>query len=132
MLITQVSFGQFQVNSKINFHPTMLLPAHFNTLDLKPFTGIASEFDIKNPYTTLITLKDKDHVYYQMVIQTSFMGNLQYAGMSLNMWMLFNKSNKPMFAFQNCMKSISDIFNFAYPIDQLTDCIVARLNYCDQ
>lgn len=132
LLISQLTYGQFYVNNKMNFHPDMLLPNHFTSLDLRPYTGQASDFDLKNPYTTLITLKDARNNSYQMVVQTSFLGNVQYAGFSMNLWMLFNSNTKPMFGFQNCMTKMNDIFNFAYPIDQLTECVVSRLNYCNQ
>lgn len=120
--------AQFYVNNKVTFQPELILPAHYTAIDLKPYIGVSGLFDARNPYTTLISIKDERHQTYQMIVQTGFLGNLQYAGVSSNLWMHFNKSNKPMFAFRACMNRLNNLFNFASPADHLTDCVIQRLN----
>lgn len=120
--------AQFYVSSTNTFSPEFVLSAHYNPIDLKPFTGAMVPFNTANPYTTLVSIKDERNNTYQMIIQTGFLGNLQYAGLSTNLWMQFNHPKKSMHVFKNCMNRLNDLFSFASPSDHLTSCVLKRLN----
>jgi hypothetical protein len=128
LLMSNTLYAQFYVSSTNTFQPEFVLPAHFNTIDLKPYTGAGVAFDANNPYTTMVSIKDERNNGYQLIIQTGFLGNLQYAGMSTNLWTHFNHPKKSMYGFRNCMNRLNDLFSFASPAEHLTGCVLKRLN----
>ncbi|HRN78797.1 MAG TPA: hypothetical protein PKY29_02240 [Ferruginibacter sp.] len=128
LLLNNAVHAQFYVSSKSTFQPEYVLAANYNPIDLKPYIGVSLPFDAGNPYTTMVSIKDERNNTYQMIIQTGFLGNLQYAGMSTNLWMPFNNPKKPPYGFRNCMNRLNDLFSFASPADHVTGCVIQRLN----
>lgn len=87
-------------------------------------------FDMNNPYTLLQQLTDEKGNNFHILLQTDFLGKLVYLAISNNLSALFNRKDRPMIFFQNCMKEMNHYVLSVQVTAAAVNCIVDRLNYC--
>jgi hypothetical protein len=129
-MICWVGKAQFIIQNRVTYNPEWILPSHFQPVNIEYITGMATSFDKQNPYTTLISIRDEHQNVYQLLVQTDFLGNLVYAGISPNLWATFYNEDKPLSGFLNCIRGVKDMFVIKESVTLLSECVIDRLNYC--
>ena len=92
----------------------------------------ANVFDINNTDTHLQVLIDNTGKKYHILLQTNFMGKVTYLSISNNLVPIFNKKEKPMFMFENCIQDLNTSISQNQNIETALSCIVGRLEYCSK
>lgn len=114
---SQIIFGNYFV---INLQPEMIA-------DPK-----ANRFDINNTDTHLQVLIDNNGKKYHILLQTNFMGKVTFLSISNNLSVIFNKKEKPMFIFANCIQDLNTYISSSQNIETALNCVIARLEYCSK
>lgn len=89
-----------------------------------------NRFDKSNLYTYLQLIHDDGGRDYQVLFQVSFQGKILFLAYSNNLAGIFNKADKPMNVFVNCIKTVNDHLSQIQNTEAAIRCIIERLNYC--
>jgi len=92
----------------------------------------ANLFDINNADTHLQVLIDNTGKKYHVLLQTNFMGKVTYLSISNNLVPNFNKKEKPMFLFENCIQDLNTSISQNQNIETALSCVIGRLEYCSK
>ncbi len=92
----------------------------------------ANQFDINNADTRLQILIDNTGKKYHILLQTNFMGKVTFLSISNNLSTLFNKKERPMFVFENCIQDLNTSISQNQNIETALSCVIGRLEYCSK
>lgn len=113
--------------------PMQVLMENYTIISLRIENEHAADgnrFDRTNPYTYLQLLYDESGKGYQIIFQVSFSGKILLLAYSNNLSALFNKMDKPLNIFSNCIRTVNSHVSPVQNIDAAILCIIDRLNYC--
>ncbi len=102
----------------------ILLPAYLGS------TEQLNRFSKDNPYTYIQVLTDRSAQNYHLLYQTDFYGKILFLAVSNNVTWLMNKPDKPLFAFNTCIRKINNSLFAMQNAETAIECIIARLEYC--
>lgn len=91
-----------------------------------------NQFDINNTDTHLQILIDNTGKKYHILLQTNFMGKVTFLSISNNLAVTFNKKEKPMFVFENCIQDLNTSISQKQNIETALSCVIGRLEYCSK
>ena len=92
----------------------------------------ANQFDIKNTDTHLQVLIDNNGKKFHILLQTNFMGKVTFLSVSNNLAVIFNKKERPMFVFKNCIQDLNTYISPGQNIETALNCVIGRLEYCSK
>ena len=90
----------------------------------------ANRFDPNNATTYLQVLSGSGGRKYHILLQANLVGKISFLAISNNLSAVFNKKEKPMFAFTHCMNELNSFMSARQNIDAAVNCIMERLEYC--
>ena len=112
-----------------------IIPENYFIINLPPeMTGDtkANQFDIKNTDTHLQVLIDNNGKKFHILLQTNFMGKVTFLSVSNNLAVIFNKKERPMFVFTNCIQDLNTYISPGQNIETALNCVIGRLEYCSK
>lgn len=113
--------------------PGQVLPENYTTINLgaEVITDeTANLFQSNNPETRLQVISDISGNRYHILLQTNFSGKITYLAISNNLEQAFNKREKPMFLFNQCIKQLNSYNSPQQNIEAAIQCVMKRLEYC--
>lgn len=114
--------------------PTIqIIPENYFVIKLPPemiADPKANLFDINNTDTHLQILTDSKGKKYHILLQLNFMGRVTFLSISNNLAIIFNKKEKPMFEFMNCIQDLNTSISQSQNIETALNCIIKRVEYC--
>lgn len=90
----------------------------------------ANFFDINNTDTQLQILTDSKGKKYHILLQSNFIGRVTFLSISNNLAIIFNKKEKPMFEFMNCIQDLNTSISPTQNIEAALNCVIKRIEYC--
>ena len=112
---------------------TQIIPENYFVIKL-PVEMIADPkanyFDINNADTHLQILTDNNGKKYHILLQANFMGRVTFLSISNNLALIFNKKEKPMFEFMNCIQDLNTSILPSQNIEAALNCVIKRVEYC--
>jgi hypothetical protein len=133
---TQIS--KAQTFNKGNLSPIstgQIIQENYLTIRLNPEQVAdpkANLFDISNTDTHLQVLIDNSGRKYHILLQTNFTGRVTFLSISNNLSIIFNKKDKPMFIFDNCIQDLNTFILPKQNIETAIKCVIERLEYCSR
>ena len=112
-----------------------IIPENYFVIKLQPemiADSKANLFDVNNTDTRLQVLVDNTGKKYHILLQTNFMGRVTFLSISNNLSLIYNKKEKPMFVFENCMQDLNTSISQSQNIETALNCIIGRLEYCSK
>jgi len=126
----QYSFAQdFIKTNQLVTDPTAIIIKNYSPISLineKHF----QDFDLKNKYTFIQKITDRNNTVYHILYQTDFFGKISFIALNTDLLEIFNCNKVELLSFYACNHKNS-ISNFSMEIiDNIINCILERLNYC--
>ena len=109
-----------------------IIPENYFTIILQPEMVADPKvnlFDVNND-TRLQVLADNTGKKYHILLQTNFMGRVTFLSISNNLAVIFNKKEKPMFVFENCILDLNTSISQSQNIETALNCVIKRVEYC--
>jgi hypothetical protein len=131
-----ISNSQSFNKGHLSIVPTVqIIPENYFIIKLPPemiADSKANYFDINNTDTHLQILTDNKGKKYHILLQTNFMGRVTFLSISNNLSAIFNKKEKPMFIFENCIQDLNTYISPGQNIEAALNCVIGRLEYCSK
>lgn len=128
------SFSQTFNKGYLSIVPTaQIIPENYFVIKM-PVELIADPkaniFEFNNADTHLQVLTDNAGKKYHILLQSNFMGRVTLLSISTNLSVIFNKKEKPMFEFMNCIQGLNTSISPNQNIEAALNCVIKRLEYC--
>ncbi len=135
-LCSHLSYAQtFSKGNLSGISTGQIIQENYLTIRLNPEQVAdpkANLFDISNADTHLQVLIDNSGRKYHILLQTNFAGRVTFLSVSNNLAALFNKKDKPMFIFDNCIQDLNTAILQKQNMETAIKCIIERLEYCSR
>ncbi len=137
LILLNISFNIYsQVFNKghLTIIPTVqIITENYFVIKLPPemiADSKANYFDINNTDTHLQILTDNKGKKYHILLQANFIGRVTFLSISNNLSPIFNKKEKPMFEFINCIQDLNASISPSQNIESALNCVIKRIEYC--
>ncbi len=127
---TTNSFPQFYVAEKELIPPSIILIDEYQTVPERAFDLWKNKWDVNNPYTRVIAIRDHQGKLYHILYQETFSGRLLFFSFSKNLSAVFNRADRPMQQFDKCILQHSGSIKVLQEVNVVIDCFMQRLAYC--
>ena len=125
----------FNKGSLSTISTNQVIPENYSPIRLDPEQVAdpkANLFDISNADTHLQVLVDNSGRKYHILLQTNFTGRVTFLSISNNLATLFNKKDKPMLMFDNCIQDLNTAIIQKQNMETAIKCVIERLEYCSR
>ena len=132
-IICPATAQTFNKANQMSIFPSQVLIENYTIVPLSqdnPGPPPENLFDIKNPYTFLQVISDKNGREYHILYQTDFFGKILFLAYSNNLSPVFNNKEKPFFGWQLCIRKLNQSIFSLQNSDVAVNCMLERLNYC--
>lgn len=124
------SFAQFYVAEKELIPPSIILIDQYQTVPERGFELWKNKWDVNNPYTRVIAIRDQQGKLYHILYQETFSGRLRYFSYSKNLSQVFNRADRPMQQFDKCILQHIGAIKTLQEANAVIECFLQRLAYC--
>ena len=130
MTFTNSIQAQYYIAEKEMIPPSIILIDQYQPLGAGSFGHWQNNWDVKNIYTRVVAIRDEQGRLFHILYQEDFSGNLSFFSYSKNLVPIFERADKPMQQFDQCIKQQMGVLKMLREAETVIECFMQRLAYC--